>query len=247
MTHIWTHFLMKVNSGNNQCRVVRGLFLKSGWMKLLLKGCWEASGSGMLDTGCQWCRCILTCGLVITCYRTILSKGLGPVVIWTRVKYFFILLKAFLQYAQSISLKRNKLGPVAIWTRGGKVNFHPFNRVLSIHPNDAWLGHKETAAQNIIHFNPDHCLWWHIDSCELNLKLSRSNYHSTSLIGSSFNGNFTLYMRHQVCDKQDLKRRVTDGGPKSQRVNCNWWPQGFSLVAVWSEQVFWKESAEIIS
>ena len=201
----------------------------------------------MLDTGCQWCRCILTCGLVITCYRTILSKGLGPVVIWTRVKYFFILLKAFLQYAQSISLKRNKLGPVAIWTRGGKVNFHPFNRVLSIHPNDAWLGHKETAAQNIIHFNPDHCLWWHIDSCELNLKLSRSNYHSTSLIGSSFNGNFTLYMRHQVCDKQDLKRRVTDGGPKSQRVNCNWWPQGFSLVAVWSDQVFWKESAEIIS
>ena len=96
---------MKVNSGNNQYRVVRGLFLKSGWMKLLLKGCWEASGSGMLDTGCQWCRCILTCGLVITCYRTILSKGPGPVVIWTRVKYFSILLKAFLQYAQSISLK----------------------------------------------------------------------------------------------------------------------------------------------
>ena len=59
----------------------------------------------MLDTSCQWCRCILTCGLVITCYRTILSKGLGLVAIWTRVKYFFILLKAFLQYAQSISLK----------------------------------------------------------------------------------------------------------------------------------------------
>ena len=103
--NIWKKLLMKLNSGNNRCKVAKGAFLKSGWMKLLLKGCWEASGSGMLDTSCQWCRCILTCGLVITCYRTIHSKGLGLVVIWTRVKYFFILLKAFHQYARSISLK----------------------------------------------------------------------------------------------------------------------------------------------
>ena len=69
--------------------------------------------------------------------------------------------KVFLHPAKSISSvcskyfsQRDRLGPVAIWTRGGKVNFHPFNRVPSIHPNGAWLGHKETAAQNIIHFNP---------------------------------------------------------------------------------------------
>ena len=187
---------MKVNSGNNQYRVVRGLFFEVRMdeviVERLLRGIWQWHAWHELS--------VVQVHFDLWSRNYLLShhslKGT-----WTGC--YLVKSKVFLHPAKSISSvcskyfsQRDRLGPVAIWTRGGKVNFHPFNRVPSIHPNDAWLGHKETAAQNILHFNPDHCLWWHIHSYEINSKLSRSNFHSTSLIG--FVDNFALYLRHQV-------------------------------------------------